>query len=67
MGLISILTNPSIFLLLYSHFKWAKNGLQMMLNVPLVLIGSVVAVMIMGSTFSVATLVSFIMLTALAS
>ena len=38
-----------------------------MLNVPLALIGSVVAVMLTGGTFSVATLVGFITLTGIAS
>ena len=41
--------------------------LQIMLNVPLALIGSVVAVMLTGGTFSIATLVGFITLTGIAS
>ena len=38
-----------------------------MLNVPLALIGSVIAVILTGGTFSIATLVGFITLTGIAS
>ncbi len=71
-GLLSIFSVLGIFLVLYSHFKSARIVLQIMLNVPLALIGSVVAVMLTGryagaGTFSVATLVGFITLTGIAS
>ncbi|HEX9958944.1 MAG TPA: efflux RND transporter permease subunit, partial [Fibrella sp.] len=66
-GLLSIFSILGIFLVLYSHFKSSRIVLQIMLNVPLALIGSVVAVMLTGGTFSVATLVGFITLTGIAS
>ena len=66
-GLLSIFSILGIFLVLYSHFKSARIVLQIMLNVPLALIGSVVAVLLTGGTFSVATLVGFITLTGIAS
>ncbi|MBC7569679.1 MAG: efflux RND transporter permease subunit [Spirosoma sp.] len=66
-GLLSIFSVLGIFLVLYSHFKSARIALQIMLNVPLALIGSVVAVLLTGGTFSVATLVGFITLTGIAS
>ena len=66
-GLLSIFSILGIFLVLYSHFKSGRIVLQIMLNVPLALIGSVVAVMLTGGTFSVATLVGFITLTGIAS
>ena len=66
-GLLSIFSILGIFLVLYSHFKSVRIVLQIMLNVPLALIGSVVAVMLTGGTFSVATLVGFITLTGIAS
>ncbi|MCY7356585.1 MAG: efflux RND transporter permease subunit, partial [Rudanella sp.] len=66
-GLLSIFSILGIFLVLYSHFKSARIVLQIMLNVPLALIGSVIAVMLTGGTFSVATLVGFITLTGIAS
>jgi Cu/Ag efflux pump CusA len=40
---------------------------QVMLNIPLALVGSVAAVWLTGGTFSVATLVGFITLTGIAS
>ena len=38
-----------------------------MLNIPLALIGSVIAVLLTGGTFSIATMVGFITLTGIAS
>lgn len=64
---LAIFSLVGIFLVLYSHFKSSRLTLQIMLNVPLALIGSVVAVMLTGGTFSVATLVGFITLTGIAS
>jgi CzcA family heavy metal efflux pump len=64
---LSIFSIAGIFLVLYSHFKSSRMVLQIMLNVPLALIGSVVAVMLTGGTFSIATLVGFITLTGIAS
>ncbi len=66
-GLLSIFSILGIFLVLYSHFRSSRIVLQIMLNVPLALIGSVVAVMLTGGTFSVATLVGFITLTGIAT
>jgi CzcA family heavy metal efflux pump len=65
--ILSIFSIAGIFLVLYSHFKSSRMVLQIMLNVPLALIGSVVAVMLTGGTFSIATLVGFITLTGIAS
>jgi Cu/Ag efflux pump CusA len=64
---LSLFSVIGIFLVLYSHFKSTPIALQIMLNIPLALIGSVVAVMLTGGTFSVATLVGFITLTGIAS
>lgn len=66
-GLLSIFALTGIFLVLYSHFKSSRIVLQIMLNVPLALIGSVIAVILTGGTFSIATLVGFITLTGIAS
>lgn len=65
--LLSLFSFIGIFLVLYSHFHTARIVLQIMLNIPLALIGSVVAVLLTGGTFSVATLVGFITLTGIAS
>lgn len=65
--ILSVFSIGGIFLVLYSHFKSSRIVWQIMLNVPLALIGSVVAVMLTGGTFSIATLVGFITLTGIAS
>ena len=64
---LSIFSFLGIFLVLYSYFKSSPIVLQIMLNIPLALIGSVVAVLLTGGVFSVATLVGFITLTGIAS
>ena len=64
LGIFSFL---AIFLVLYSHFKSTTIALQVMLNIPLALIGSVVAVALTGGVFSIATMVGFITLTGIAS
>lgn len=67
LALLSIFSVAGIFLVLYSHFKSVRIVLQVMLNIPLALIGSVAAVALTGGTFSIATLVGFITLTGIAS
>ncbi len=65
--ILSIFSIAGIFLVLYSHFKSTRIAFQIMLNIPLALIGSVVAVMLTGGVFSIATMVGFITLTGIAS
>jgi len=65
--ILSIFSIAGIFLVLYSHFKSSRIALQIMLNIPLALIGSVTAVILTGGVFSIATLVGFITLTGIAS
>jgi HME family heavy-metal exporter len=65
--LLSLFSFAGIFLVLYSHFKSWEIAVQIMLNIPLALIGSVIAVMLTGGVFSIATLVGFITLTGIAS
>jgi Cu/Ag efflux pump CusA len=52
---------------LFAHFKSGRIVAQIMLNIPLALVGSVAAVAFSGGTFSIATLVGFITLTGIAS
>ena len=66
-GWLSLLSLAGIFIVLFTHFKSWRIVLQIMLNVPLALVGSVVTVWLTGGTFSVATLVGFITLTGIAS
>lgn len=64
---LSIASFAGIFLVLFSHFRSWRIVLQVMLNIPLALVGSVIAVLLTGGTFSVATLVGFITLAGIAS
>jgi len=64
---LSIFSISGIFIVLISHFRSSRMVLQIMLNIPLALIGSVAAVMLTGGVFSIATLVGFITLTGIAS
>jgi Cu/Ag efflux pump CusA len=64
---MSLLAFAGIFVVLYSYFRTWRIVLQVMLSIPMALIGSVVAVWLTGGTFSVATLVGFITLTGIAS
>lgn len=65
--ILSLFSVAGIFLVLYSHFRSTTIALQIMLNIPLALIGSVVAVLLTGGVFSIATMVGFITLTGIAS
>ncbi|MBL0246626.1 MAG: efflux RND transporter permease subunit [Sphingobacteriales bacterium] len=56
-----------IFIALYHYFKSVPIVLQIMFNIPLALVGSVIAVVLTGGIFSIATLVGFITLTGIAS
>jgi HME family heavy-metal exporter len=66
-AILSIFAFLGIFIVLYSHFRSWRIVVQIMLNIPLALVGSVAAVMLTGGTFSIATLVGFITLTGIAS
>lgn len=64
LGLLSLI---GIFLVLYAHFRTSFIAIQIMLNIPMALIGSLVAVFISDRTLSVASLVAFITLCGIAS
>jgi CzcA family heavy metal efflux pump len=66
-GILSLFSLAAMFLVLYAHFRSVPITLQILLNIPLALIGSVVAIFLTGGTFSVASLVGFITLTGIAS
>ncbi len=67
MLILGLFSFAGIFLVLFSHFRSYQIVVQIMLNIPLALIGSVVAVILTGGVFSVATMVGFITLTGIAS
>lgn len=64
LGVLSLL---GIFFVLFLHFKSYQLSLQVMMNIPLALIGSIVAIYMTERTLSVATLVAFITLCGIAS
>ncbi|MBI5200436.1 MAG: efflux RND transporter permease subunit, partial [Elusimicrobia bacterium] len=64
LGALSLL---GVFSVLYFHFKSVPLSLQVMLNVPLALIGSVLAIYLTERTLSVASLVAFITLCGIVS
>lgn len=66
-ALLSLLSLTGMFLVLYAHFRSVRLVLQVMLNIPLALVGSVAAVWLTDGTLSVATLVGFITLCGIAS
>jgi Cu/Ag efflux pump CusA len=64
LGILSIL---GIFFVLYAHFNTATVALQIMINIPLALIGAVLAIWLSDRVISVATLIAFITLCGIAS
>ena len=64
LGMLSLL---GVLVVLYIHFRSVILSLQVMLNVPLALIGSVIAIYITERTLSVATLVAFVTLCGIAT
>nr|MBA2322104.1 efflux RND transporter permease subunit [Deltaproteobacteria bacterium] len=66
-GLLSILSFLGMYAVLYAHFRSHVLTVQVLLNIPLALIGSVVAIWLSGAPLSVATLVGFITLCGIAT
>mgnify|MGYP001359694729 CR=1 FL=1 len=65
--LLGIFSIFGIFGILFLHFRSAILSLQVMVNVPLALIGSVAAIWLTERTLSVATLVAFVTLCGIAT
>jgi len=65
--LLGILSVIGIFVVLYMHFKSSMIALQVMLNIPLALIGSVFAIYLTKGSLSLASIVAFITLCGIAS
>lgn len=64
LGLISLI---AIFVVLYAHFKSSFIAIQIMLNIPMALIGSLIAIFLSDKTFSIATMVALVTLCGIAS
>ncbi|WP_444632751.1 efflux RND transporter permease subunit [Cupriavidus oxalaticus] len=65
--LLSLVSLALIYLVLYSRYRSATLTLIIMVNIPLALIGSVIAMWLGGLTLSVASMVGFITLTGIAT
>ncbi len=65
--LLAVMAVVGMFAVLYAHFRSARIVLQILLNIPLALVGAVVAITLTDATISVATIVGFITLTGIAS
>jgi CzcA family heavy metal efflux pump len=64
LGLVSLIL---IFMILFFHFNSSVLSLQIMLNIPLALIGSVAAIYLTERSFSIASLIAFVTLCGIAS
>ena len=61
-ALLSLVSLGAIFTVLYSRYRSAVLSLIIMANIPLALIGSVIALWLAGQPLSVATMIGFITL-----
>ncbi len=66
-ALLALVSLTLIFMVLYSRYQSAVLAAMIMGNIPLALVGSVIALWISGQTLSVAALVGFITLTGIAT
>ncbi|GJD94482.1 efflux RND transporter permease subunit [Methylobacterium iners] len=66
-GALSLLSLAMVFAILYSRYRSAVLALIIMGNVPLALIGSVLALWLVGQPLSVASMIGFITLTGIAA
>ena len=66
-ALLSLVSLAAIFTVLYSRYQSAVLALIIMGNVPLALIGSVLALWLAGQPLSVATMIGFITLTGISA
>lgn len=66
-GILSLLSLSLVFAILYSRYRSVLFSLIIMGNVPLALIGSVIALWLAGQPLSVASMIGFITLTGIAA
>jgi CzcA family heavy metal efflux pump len=66
-GLLSLLSVTAIFLILFSQFGSARTAGLIMANLPLALIGGVLAVLLTGRVVTIASLVGFVTLFGIAT
>lgn len=66
-GVLSLGSLFAMYALLYAHFRSHALTAQILLNIPLALIGAVAAIWIVGEPLSVATMVGFVTLSGIAT
>ena len=67
LSVLSVFSLIAIFFLLIKALGDWRTALQVMINIPLALIGAIVALLLTGGVFSIATLVGFISLVGITS
>jgi Cu/Ag efflux pump CusA len=67
LGALSLLAIAAIFLFLYAEFRSGKLAALVMANLPLAMIGGVLAVFVSGRVVSIASLVGFVTLFGIAT
>jgi Cu/Ag efflux pump CusA len=67
LSILTIFSLLAIFFLLIKALGDWRSALQVMINIPLALIGAIIAMLLTGAVFSVATLVGFISLVGITS
>lgn len=67
LGALSLLSIAAIFLILFAEFRSGRTALLVMVNLPLALIGGVIAVALTGGVVSIASLVGFVTLFGIAT
>jgi heavy-metal exporter, HME family len=65
-ALLSLISGALIFLMLYTRYQSAKLALIIMSNIPLALVGAMLALWLSGQPLSIAALVGFITLAGIA-
>ena len=66
-AVLSLFSLAGMFIVLYAHFKSGRVVIQILLNIPFAIIGSIIGIWITGRVASVASLVAFITLCGIAS
>ncbi|MGI9107179.1 MAG: efflux RND transporter permease subunit [Pyrinomonadaceae bacterium] len=67
LAILSLFSLVAIFFLLIKALGDWRSALQVMVNIPLAMIGAIIALLITGGVFSIATLVGFISLVGITS
>jgi copper/silver efflux system protein len=67
LGLLSLVAVAAIFVILFAEFRSPRTVILVMANLPLALIGGVVAVFLTGRVVSIASLVGFVTLFGIAT